>query len=202
LRGQYLGYQQELRISPVSQTETYAVLQLFINNWRWYGVPFYLRSGKKMAEKRSEIIVQFKCLPLPMFPGEAVETMRPNLIAFCIQPDEGIHTRFEAKVPDTIAEMRSVDKEFHYQSSFSQIALPDAYERLLLDALNGDPSLFTRGDRSELAWELLDPVFQAWSEKDGPPLFMYEPGSWGPEEANQFLARDGRARLRVCGGAE
>jgi glucose-6-phosphate 1-dehydrogenase len=202
LRSQYLGYRQEARVSPDSQTATYAALRLFIDNWRWYGVPFYLRSGKNMAEKRSEIIIQFKCLPLPIFPGEAVEKMRPNLIAFCIQPDEGIHTRFEAKVPDTIAEMRSVDMEFHYQSSFGQIALPEAYERLLLDALNGDPSLFTRGDRNELVWELLDPILQAWSEKDGPPLFMYEPGSWGPEEANQFLARDGKAWLRVCGVSE
>lgn len=98
--------------------------------------------------------------------------------------------------------MRSVNMEFHYQSSFSQITLLDAYERLLLDALSGDLSLFTRGDRSELVWELLDPVLQAWNEKDGLPLFMYEPGNWGPEEANQFLARDGRAWLRVCGGAE
>jgi glucose-6-phosphate 1-dehydrogenase len=200
LRGQYRGYREEPGIAASSSTATYAAIRFYIDNWRWEGVPFYLRSGKRLADKCTEIVAQFKRPPLPMFPREAVRSITPNMIALCLQPDEGIHERFEAKVPDTQAETRSVDMEFHYRTSFGPMSIPEAYERLLLDALHGDPSLFTRGDRSELAWTLLDPILQVWEEQDVPPLHIYEPGSWGPEEADHMLAGEGRTWMRACGG--
>jgi glucose-6-phosphate 1-dehydrogenase len=118
--------------------------------------------------------------------------MKPNVLVLYLQPDEGIHWRFEAKAPDTVAELRSVDLEFHYEESFGKTALPDAYERLLLDTMTGDAALFTRADEVETAWGIIDPILQAW-EAGKPPLAFYEPGTWGPEEAEQLLARDGRS---------
>jgi len=134
-----------------------------------------------------------------MFSISHEQCLIANVLTLCLQPDEGIHLRFEAKVPDSIAEMRSVNMEFHYQDSFGASAIPEAYERLLLDALNGDASLFTRSDQIELAWQLMDPILAGWAASDTPPLAMYEPGSWGPAEADDFLARDGRGWLRGCG---
>jgi glucose-6-phosphate 1-dehydrogenase len=200
VRGQYLGYEDEPGVRTASRTETYAAVKLFVDNERWQGVPFYLRSGKKLKEKCTEIAIQFKNPPLTMFPAQPGELTMPNLLALCLQPDEGIHQRFEVKVPDTANERRSVDMEFHYRDAFGPAAIPEAYERLILDALNGDMSLFTRGDRAELAWELLDPILQAWQESGGPPIYPYEPGCWGPPEADAFLARDGREWLKGCGG--
>lgn len=199
VRAQYRGYRDEPGVAPNSQTETYAAIRLYIDNWRWQGVPFYLRSGKRLAAKTTEIVIQFKCPPHVMFPLPSDHAITPNILALCLQPDEGIHLRTQAKVPDTVAEMRSVDLEFHYRDSFGAGAIPEAYERLLLDALHGDLSLFTRSDRAELAWQLLDPIIGAWHQSGGPPLAVYEPGSWGPVEAAEFLARDGRAWLLGCG---
>ncbi len=199
VRGQYRGYRQEPGVAPDSQTATYAALRLFIDNWRWQGVPFYLRSGKALKTKTSEIIIEFRCPPHVMFPLPPGESIRPNLLALCIQPDEGIHLRFEAKVPDTVAEMRSVHMTFHYVDSFGPTAIPDAYERLLLDALQGDASLFTRSDEIEMAWRLIDPIVAGWESPHAPPLAIYEPGSWGPAEAEAFIARDGRTWRLGCG---
>jgi glucose-6-phosphate 1-dehydrogenase len=192
VRGQYKGYRDEPEVKPDSTTPTYAALRLYINNWRWKGVPFYLRSGKNLAEKQSQIIIQFKEPPLAMFP---MQTMKPNILALYLQPDEGVHLRFEAKAPDTVAETRSVDMEFHYAEAFGQTAIPESYERLLLDALQGDASLFTRADEVETAWSLIDPILQAWETHRTPPLAIYKPGSWGPSEAYDLLARDGRRWL-------
>ena len=200
VRGQYRGYLDEPGVRPNSQTETYAAVKLFIDNWRWQGVPFYLRSGKKLTEKCTEIIIQFKAPPQTMFPAQPGAQIRPNLLALCLQPDEGIHQRFEVKVPDMASDRRSVDMEFHYRDAFGPAAIPEAYERLILDTLNGDMSLFTRGDRAELAWELLDPVLEALRKPGGPALYSYEPGSWGPPEADQFLVQDERNWLKGCGG--
>ena len=200
VRGQYRGYREEPGVAPDSQTETYAAIRLFIDNWRWQGVPFYLRSGKRMAEKCTEILVQFKYPPLSMFPLPSDHEMTANILTLCLQPDEGIHLRFEAKVPDTIAEMRSVEMEFHYRDSFGPTSIPEAYERLLLDALIGDQSLFTRDDRTELTWEIIDPIINTWHAADSPTLTVYEPGSWGPVEADEFLAHGRRTWLRGCGG--
>jgi len=192
VRAQYKGYRDEPEVKPDSTTPTYAALRLYINNWRWKGVPFYLRSGKNLAEKQSQIIIQFKEPPLAMFP---MQTMKPNIMVLYLQPDEGVHLRFEAKAPDTVAETRSVDMEFHYAEAFGQTAIPESYERLLLDALQGDASLFTRADEVETAWSLIDPILQAWETHHIPPLATYKPGSWGPSEAYDLLARDGRRWL-------
>jgi glucose-6-phosphate 1-dehydrogenase len=202
VRAQYRGYLEEPDVRENSTTATYATLRLFIDNWRWQGVPFYLRSGKSLAEKKSEILVQFKCPPHLMFPLPLDYRMTPNFIAICIQPDEGIHLRFEAKVPDTVADTRSVDMEFHYAQAFGGSEIPDAYDRLLLDALKGDASLFTRGDEIELAWGLIDSIHAGWVDKGKPALASYTPGSWGPAEADEFLARDDRRWISGCGGHE
>jgi len=192
VRAQYRGYRDESDVKKDSTTPTFAALRLFINNWRWQGVPFYLRSGKNMAEKQTQIIIRFKEPPLAMFPMPPGQRMTPNMLVLYLQPDEGVHLRFEAKAPDTVAETRSVDMEFHYADSFGPSAIPEAYERLLLDALQGDASLFTRADEVEMAWSLIDPILQAWETNQTPPLAEYEPGSWGPVEANALLSKDGR----------
>lgn len=199
VRAQYEGYCDTPGVESDSQTPTFAVLRLNIDNWRWQGVPFYLRSGKALARKVSEVVVEFKCPPHMMFARESDECFAPNVLSLCIQPDEGIHFKFEAKVPGSYQETRSVDMEFHYRSSFGGEPLPDAYERLLLDALNGDASLFTRSDEIETAWRLIDPVLHGWDEDDTRPLATYRPGSMGPEEADDFMARDGHLWREECG---
>ncbi len=191
-RAQYKGYRNENQVNPSSTTPTYAAMRLYVNNWRWKGVPFYLRSGKNLAEKLSQIIIQFKEPPLAMFP---MQTMKPNMLVLYLQPDEGLHVRFEAKAPDTVAETRSVDMEFHYAEAFGQTAIPESYERLLLDTIQGDASLFTRADEVETAWSLIDPILQTWETHQTPPLAVYRPGSWGPPEGYDLLARDGRRWL-------
>jgi glucose-6-phosphate 1-dehydrogenase len=199
VRGQYRGYSQEEGVSEGTQTPTFAAIRFYIDNWRWQGVPFYLRSGKRMPEKVSEIVIQFKKPPHLMFPLPEEYEFSANRLTLCLQPDEGIHLKFETKVPDTIAETRSVDLEYHYRDVFGKDAIPEAYERLLLDAITGDASLFTRGDRSELAWELIDPILQAWESPNAPPLPIYEQGSWGPIEADMLLAGDSLKWQRGCG---
>lgn len=192
VRAQYKGYRDEMDVKKDSNTPTFAALRLFINNWRWQGIPFYLRSGKCMAEKQTQIIIRFKEPPLAMFPMPPGQKMTPNMLVLYLQPDEGVHLRFEAKAPDTVAETRSVDMEFHYAESFGPTAIPEAYERLLLDALQGDASLFTRADEVEMAWSLIDPILHVWETEHTPPLAEYEPESWGPIEANALLSKDGR----------
>lgn len=201
LRGQYRGYRAAQGVAPDSQTATYAALRLFIDNWRWQGVPFYLRSGKALAAKVSEVVIQFRQPPHSMFPLPPGKQIAPDVLSICIQPDEGMHFRFEAKVPDTLAEMRSVDMTFHYDDTFGPTSIPEAYERLLLDALNGDATLFIRSDAIELAWGLIDPIIAGWEGNSTPPLAVYEPGSWGPAEADAFIGRDGRAWLWGCSHA-
>lgn len=200
VRGQYQGYLEEPGVDPDSKTGTFAALRLHIDNWRWQDVPFYLRSGKHLAEKCTEIAIQFKCPPVRMFPLPTDFEMTANTLGICIQPDEGIHLKFEAKVPDTAAETRSVDMEFHYRDSFGETLIPEAYERLCLDALQGDATLFTRADDAELSWSYIDPIITACWSPDGPPLYDYEPGSWGPVEAIEFIERDSRYWIRSCGG--
>ena len=200
VRAQYNGYCDAPGVAPRSQTPTYAAMRLFIHNWRWMGVPFYLRSGKAMARKQSEITIQFHAPPDVMFNLSGDARFSPNTLSICIQPDEGIHLKFETKVPDSVRETRSVDMEFHYRDSFNGRALPDAYERLLLDALKGDASLFARSDEIELAWRLMDPILQGWETTDAPPLVTYEPGTWGPPEGDALLARDGSQWRTRCGG--
>ncbi|HEX7620212.1 MAG TPA: glucose-6-phosphate dehydrogenase [Anaerolineales bacterium] len=197
VRGQYAGYRETEFVAPGSQTPTFAALKLNIDNWRWQGVPFYLRSGKALAGKTSEIIIEFERPPHLMFHLPEGSDFSPNILSLCIQPDEGIHLRFEAKLPDSAQEMRSVDMDFHYGSSFSG-SLPEAYERLLVEALDGDASLFTRSDGIEASWKMIDPIIQGWEAHNDPPLYDYPVGSWGPGEAEQLLARDGRRWRLGC----
>ena len=189
LRGQYTGYRQAKGVAPDSQTATYAALKLYIDNWRWNGVPFYLRSGKSLARKASEIVIEFRYPPKQLFEQHA---FTPNLLSICIQPDEGIHIKFEVKVPDSMQETRPVDMDFHYHDHFNGAAIPDAYERLLLDIINGDASLFPRSDAIEAAWHLIDPIITGWQSPEAPPLESYEPASWGPIGIHELLLRDGR----------
>jgi glucose-6-phosphate 1-dehydrogenase len=191
VHAQYEGYRQAEGVDPDSQTPTYAAIKLFIDNWRWQDVPFYLRSGKALKNKTSEIIIEFQRPPHMMFNLPDGNDFTPNILSLCIQPDEGIHLRFEAKVPDSDQAMRSVDMDFHYLSSFKGTLLPEAYERLLLEALDGDASLFTRSDGIEASWQVIDPIIQSWAEQNQPPLVIYPQGSLGPNTADQLLARSG-----------
>ena len=198
VRAQYDGYRDLEGVVRGSQTPTYAALKLYIDNWRWKGVPFYLRSGKALARKASEIAIVFQRPPHLMFNLPDDRDFTPNILSICIQPDEGIHLRFEAKQPGSDEEMRSVEMDFHYRDSFGD-GLPEAYEKLLLDALEGDASLFTRSDAIEASWKLIDPVLRAWENDPNLALAAYNPGSWGPAEADDLLGHDGRSWRLNCG---
>jgi glucose-6-phosphate 1-dehydrogenase len=178
-------------------------LELYVDNWRWQGVPFYLRSGKLLKEKTSEIVIQFRRPPTQIFDIQAgVTELFTNRLSICIQPDEGIHLRFITKVPDQGMATRPVDMDFHYRDSFDGRAIPEAYERLILDALRGDASLFARSDEIELAWKVIDGVRAGWESDEAPPLENYEPGSWGPAGGERLLGRGGRWWVHDCGGHE
>ena len=195
--GQYNGYRHEQGVAPESNTPTYVALKLFVDNWRWQGVPFYLRTGKGLALKNTEITLQFKRVPHLIFTnGDA--GLPANQLSICIQPDEGMHLRFALKVPG--AEMRTspVNMDFNYQDFFGEQALPDAYERLLLDALHGDASLFARSDEILRAWELITPILKEWAAQDDPRLCSYDLGSWGPEDGDALISRDGRLWSVCC----
>ena len=192
VRGQYRGYREEPDVAPDSTTATFTALRLHVDNWRWQGVPFYLRTGKRLATKSSRIHVQFRCPPQGLFESGGQCHLTSNRLSIQIQPDEGMHLRFETKVPGQGFAMQSKQMEFTYREAFEDIALPDAYERLLLDALKGDASLFTRADEIALSWQWIDEVLAVWAEPDAPPLEVYEPGSRGPEGAETLIHRAGR----------
>ncbi len=198
VRAQYAGYREAEGVAPDSETPTYAALELFIDNWRWQGVPFYLRSGKALATKASEIVIRFKRAPHLLFPQQKAR-LAPNALALCLQPDEGLHLHFDVKTPGAGMRTRAADMEFHYAADFGETALPEAYERLLLDALQGDATLFARADEIELAWGIIDPILATWAGPDAPPLATYAPGTWGPEEADDVLSAQGRAWGVGCG---
>jgi glucose-6-phosphate 1-dehydrogenase len=205
VRGQYVSgwvegerihsYRDEPEVRPDSETESFVALKLSIDSWRWAGVPFYLRTGKALPSRVTEIAVQFKRAPLTLFARAGVSQVEPNVLAIRVQPDEGILLRFGAKVPGQGLQIRSVNMDFRYGASFA-VDSPDAYETLLLDAMIGDPSLFTRDDEVERAWEILDPILQAWASGEGGPLHFYAAGSWGPPAADELLERDGRTWRR------
>lgn len=199
VRGQYDGYIGTPNVSPTSTTPTFAALKLFIDNWRWMDVPFYLRSGKALEKKVSEIIVQFRRPPHLFFNLPRGKRLDPNILSLCIQPDEGIHLRFQTKVPNSSSEVQPVDMDFHYSDSFKETTLPDAYERLLLDAMQGDPALFTREDEIELSWKLIDHILSGWASPGAPPLLTYGRGTWGPMDARMLLEDDGRVWRTNCG---
>ncbi len=190
IRGQYVGYRQAEGVISSSLTPTFAAFKVYVDNWRWQGVPFYLRSGKALKEKVSQIAIEFKLPPRMMFDMDIGRERVRNVLTLCIQPDEGIHFQFETKVPAENIKTEIVDMDWHYNSAFGEDAIPEAYERLLVDALHGDASLFIRSDEIEQAWRIVDPVIKAWEQDDGTPLHPYRPGTWGPPSADNLLLRD------------
>jgi glucose-6-phosphate 1-dehydrogenase len=188
------GYREEPGVAPGSTTETYAAVRLGLENWRWAGVPFYLRSGKRLPRRLTEIALQFRRPPQLLFGADA-GTLPPNSLVLRIQPDEGIAVRFAAKLPVQEFHLRPVTMDFRYGTSFG-VAAPEAYERLLLDAMRGDATLFARADWVEAAWRLLAPIQAAWAA-GAAKLATYEAGSAGPPEADRLLEREGRRWRRL-----
>ncbi len=199
VRGQYArgsmagkpvdGYLNEKHVAPTSRTETFVALKLFIDNWRWAGVPFYLRHGKRLPKGVAEIAIQFKAPPSVLFAADCASPLMPNALVLRIQPDEGIAIRMNAKVPGTALNIQPVKMDFRYGGSFGTRS-PEAYERLLHDAIAGDATLFIRSDETERSWQIMDALLEGW--KTAPPPFAYESGTWGPPEADAFIERDGR----------
>jgi glucose-6-phosphate 1-dehydrogenase len=201
VRGQYTrggtanelmpGYREESGVNPLSRTETYAAVRLDVDNWRWAGVPFYVRTGKRLPTRVTEVVLQFQRPPHLPIRADQVTELQPDALILRIQPDEGITLRFGAKVPGHSFRVRSATMEFSYGDTFREES-PEAYERLLLDALIGDPTLFIRSDEVEQCWRIVDPIVGHWAESPA-RIPLYEAASWGPTEADQLLERDGRA---------
>ena len=202
VRGQYgrgtvqgktvCGYRREADVSARSRTETFAALKLFVDNWRWQGVPFYLRTGKRLAGQFSEVAIQFRTVPHRSFPREAGRAWHPSRLVLSIQPEEGIVMGFQAKYPGPRMRLQPVEMRFTYQGSFA-VPSPDAYETLLWDVMGNDPTLFMRADQVEAAWRVLLPVLEAWAESSPPHFPNYAAGSCGPKAADALLAREGHA---------
>jgi len=206
VRGQYTAgwvagkriesYRNEKNVSPQSTTETFAALRLFVDNWRWQGVPFYLRTGKALPKRVTEIAVQFRRAPHALFGRVTGGHMEPNVLSIRIQPDEGISLNVSSKVPGAAMRIRPVKLDFLYGASFVAEP-PEAYERLLLDCMLGDSTLFTRADEVEQAWSLVTSIMEGWAQQPPNDFPNYEAGTWGPAGANQLLAVDGRSWRRV-----
>ena len=189
LRGQYEDYCSEPGVLPNSGTETFAAMKLYIDNERWSGVPFYLRSGKKLAKKQSSISILFKQIPKSVFLPVRTEDLSPNVLTMNVQPEEGISLTIQAKQPGPKLCIGSLNMDFKYESILEQgETIPDSYERLLLDCMLGDQTLFIRSDTILEAWKLLTPILEFWAKSSDFPLYRYPVGSWGPKEANRFPA--------------
>lgn len=206
VRGQYahgmidgevaVAYRAEAGIPPDSSTETYAALKLLVDNWRWQGVPFYLRTGKRMAAQLTEIAIQFKRPPVQIFrDAGAAEGLEPNVLVLRVQPEEGFALHIESKVPGHGMELQPVAMQYSYGGTLYELPFR-AYETVLIDVMEGDMTLFTRADQAEEAWRIVSPVLEEWSRRPAGPIPMYEAGSWGPEAADALLAADGRAWRR------
>jgi glucose-6-phosphate 1-dehydrogenase len=201
VRGQYAsgfingekvkGYREEANVDPKSSIETYAAVKLFIENWRWAGVPFYLRAGKRLPKRASEIAVIFKNVPAILFSKQA-RTMEHNVLAIRIQPDEGISLRINCKVPGPSSPIQPVKMDFRYGSYFG-LAPPEAYERLILDCMAGDGTLFARGDEVLASWKWITPILERWHESPPSDFPNYASGTWGPKAADDLMAKDGRS---------
>jgi glucose-6-phosphate 1-dehydrogenase len=187
------GYREEDGVSPESRTETYAALRLHVSNWRWSGVPFYLRTGKRLARKATEIAVTLKPVPHLAFQSGGSVGAQANQIILMVQPDEGVSVSIGAKIPGARMRIRPVNMEFHYGTSFVSES-PEAYERLILDAMRGDATLFTRNDEIEALWGIIDPILTAWREDTSSPVAQYPAGSSGPAEADELLGDGDRWR--------
>jgi glucose-6-phosphate 1-dehydrogenase len=206
VRGQYAAgavngenvkaYRTEERVDPKSMTETFVALRMLIDNWRWAQVPFYVRVGKRLPKNATEIAIEFKAAPAVLFNREA-SGLHANVLVIRIQPDEGISLRMDAKIPGSALRIEPVKMDFHYGTSFGKVG-PEAYERLLLDAMSGDATLFARRDEVEHAWRFIDAIEHAWhGAKEPPELCFYGSGSWGPRQADDLLKCDGRSLRRL-----
>jgi glucose-6-phosphate 1-dehydrogenase len=206
VRGQYTaaagkkGYLQEKDVPPGSQTETFVALKLFIDNWRWSGTPFYLRTGKYMPEKLSEVVVRFRSPPLALFQVQCESPVYPNDLIIRVQPEEGISWRFNGKVPGGAMNIKPVAMSMAYSTTF-HAEPPEAYERLIFDAISGDQTLFIRGDETEAAWAVVDPIVQYWETNHVQPE-PYTPGTWGPQRAIDLIEHDGRRWLHASDESE
>jgi glucose-6-phosphate 1-dehydrogenase len=203
-RGQYgrgfiegeevVGYREEEGVDPQSTTETYVAAKLYVDNWRWADTPFYVRMGKRLPRRETTIAIEFKRAPHPPFEELAAEGLRPNVLLVHVQPDEGVSLAIGAKVPGQGLMIRTVHMDFLYGGAF-RMGLPEAYERLILDAMLGDATLFTRIDEVEEQWSLVDAIVAAWA-RDRPAFPNYPAGTWGPPSAEELLKRDGRSWRR------
>jgi glucose-6-phosphate 1-dehydrogenase len=185
------GYREEPRVDPESRTETYVALKLYIDNWRWAGVPFYLRTGKRLPRHVTEIAIQFKRAPHMLFRDTPIDRLAHNLLVLRIQPDEGISLRFGAKVPGTLLKLGAVNMDFAYADYFGSTP-STGYERLLYDCMIGDATLFQRADMVEAGWAVVEPVLDIWQAVPPRSFPNHAAGTWGPKEADDLLHRDGR----------
>lgn len=200
VRGQYtagvvdgqpqVGYKQEPGVTPNSTTETYVALKLFIENWRWADVPFYIRTGKTLPTRSTEATIQFKRVPHQLYKPSEVKGLEPNRLTIRIQPDEGISLKFAAKVPGSDGHLSDVDMNFTYATAFG-IQSPDAYERLIADCMMGDSTLFIRRDEVEASWRIIDSIINVWKTMPADTVYPYPAGTWGPPEANTLIEKDG-----------
>jgi glucose-6-phosphate 1-dehydrogenase len=191
VRAQYTGYTKEPNVDPKSRTETFVAMRLFIDNWRWAGVPFYLRTGKRLPRRVTEVAVQFKRAPLMLFKDTPVHALSSNALVLRIQPDEGIALCFDAKVPGPFERLDTVTMNFNYAEYF-KTEPTTGYETLLFDAMTGDQTLFHRMDMVEAGWQAVAPILDEWNNNASSRVPTYEPGTWGPSEADLLLERDGR----------
>jgi glucose-6-phosphate 1-dehydrogenase len=185
------GYKDEPRVQPASSTETYVALQVFVDNWRWAGVPFFLRTGKRLPKRASEISIHLKPVPAILFNRNPAARLDPNVLTVRIQPDEGFALGISSKVPGPHVRIYPVNMDFDYSSTFGASS-PEAYERLLLDVLAGDPTLFMRRDAVEASWRWIMPILDRWAEQASAPLPTYAAGDWGPVEADRLIENTGR----------
>jgi len=191
VRGQYRGYRDEPGVNPESQVPTYAAMRFMIDSWRWQGVPFYLRAGKKLAERVTEVNIHFRSVPLVLFKDEAAgSVLQPAVLTLRIQPHEGISLRFVTKVPGDAINVGNVVMTMNYADAFNR-PIAEAYERLLLDCMRGDATLFNRRDSVDRAWQLIQPVLQVWEATPG--VHVYEPGTAGPPAADEMMGREGHS---------
>ena len=197
LRGQYRKYRDEPGVPAESETATFGVVKLHVDNWRWQGVPFLLRSGKAMSCRTTQIVVQFRQAPHMVFDEGPRSPSNANRLVIQVQPAEGIQLHFHTKVPDAGMKLRLTDLGFRFRDKFAT-GMPEAYQRLLLDIMQGDPSLFSRSDEVELAWSIIDPIQQAWDKPGWPPLELYEAGGWGPPGAVAWMCRQYREWFDQC----
>lgn len=201
VRGQYtagvvdgqaeVGYKEEAGVAADSTTETFVALKLFVENWRWAGVPFYIRSGKRLPKRSTEVTIQFKRVPHQLYKPAETKGLQPNRLTIRIQPDEGISLKFGAKIPGAARHLSSVDMNFSYSTAFG-IQSPEAYERLLADCMLGDSTLFIRRDEVEMSWRIVDSIIDAWKGKPASDVYPYAAGTWGPPEADALIQNDGR----------